>query len=300
MAFRTVEITHSSEIHVKNGQLHIEQDEGEAIIPVEDIAVVVCIGANIRLSTMGMSKLAEAGVLILTIDESYKPVAMVCPCLENSRQALVMNRQVQISNELKNFLWQSIVKQKIDNQGRSLSILGLDGAQQIFSHIECVDTGDTGNIESLAAREYFEFYHPGMNRRTDDPINSCLNYGYAVLRSAITRSLIGCGFIVAIGIHHHSQLNSFNLADDIIEPWRPMVDVIAHSIVGSNTRLSTEQRRRLACVLHNACLIDGQKTTILAAIDVMTVSLKQSVMEGKNILKVPTILPVEELSLITE
>ena len=95
--------------------------------------------------------------------------------------------------------------------------------------------GDENNIEALAASEYFQFYHKGLNRRTDDPINSALNYGYAIIRSYIIKALITTGFHCALGIHHHNDYNSFNLADDLIEPWRAMVDSLKNAIMGKNS-----------------------------------------------------------------
>ena len=116
--------------------------------------------------------------------------------------------------------------------------------------------------EALAAKEYFEYYHPNLNRRTDDPINSALNYGYAVVRSAIARATIASGFLVSWGIHHDNQFNSMNLVDDLIEPFRPMVDIIAIKVAGSNVELTKPQRYKLAHILHNACIINNQKSVV--------------------------------------
>lgn len=93
---------------------------------------------------------------------------------------------------------------EISNQARALSIMGLDNAENVDA------------MEALAAKEYFEYYHEGLNRRVEDPVNSRLNYGYAVVRSSIARSLVAVGFHPTFGIHHDSQLNAFNLADDLI------------------------------------------------------------------------------------
>ena len=101
-------------------------------------------------------------------------------------------------------LWIQIISRKISNQARALSIMGLDNAENVDA------------MEALAAKEYFEYYHEGLNRRVEDPVNSRLNYGYVVVRSSIARSLVAVGFHPTFGIHHDSQLNAFNLADDLI------------------------------------------------------------------------------------
>ena len=100
--------------------------------------------------------------------------------------------------------------------------------------------------------------HKGLNRRSDDPVNSALNYGYAIVRSYIIKALISTGFHCAIGINHHNEYNNFNLADDLIEPWRTMVDLIAFDTVGVDYNLSVKQRRCLTGVLHKPCKIDGK------------------------------------------
>lgn len=112
--------------------------------------------------------------------------------------------------------------------------------------------------EALSAKEYFSLYHKGLSRRVEDPINSRLNYGYAVVRSAIARKLVATGFHPTFGIYHDSQLNAFNLADDLIEPYRAMVDLVVHQNIGSNLKLTKIERQNIAHVLHNACIIDGK------------------------------------------
>ena len=158
--------------------------------------------------------------------------------------------------------------------------------------------------EALSAKEYFSHYHDGLNRRVDDPINSRLNYGYAVVRSSIARSLTCTGFHPTFGIHHDSQLNAFNLADDLIEPFRPMVDLIAHEDrENDNTdiRLSRAERKAIAHILHNACLMDGMKMNVMTAIERMCESLKRIILEKSDeTLKLPDILPVESMEGITE
>ena len=161
--------------------------------------------------------------------------------------------------------------------------------------------GDPDNIEGNAAKFYFQQFHPGLVRRNDDPINSVLNYGYAIVRNTIIRDLVCAGFYPAIGIHHEGPFHGFNLADDLIEPWRAMVDVVAHEIVSSQTNLSREQRRTLALVLHNACFINEEKNTISNGINIMIQSFKQAIEESDiNLLKLPDILPVEKIEVISE
>lgn len=164
----------------------------------------------------------------MTLDDKYLPTAIVLPFEGHARQSKLMHAQVNMTGEKCLELWIQIIKQKIGNQSRALSIMGLNGVEEIAKYVGSVNEQDVDYNESLAAKEYFEFYHEGLNRRIEDPINSRLNYGYAVVRSAIARKLVATGFHPTFGIHHDNQLNAFNLADDLIEPYRAIVDLVAH------------------------------------------------------------------------
>jgi len=237
----------------------------------------------------------------MTLDEKYLPTAIVLPFEGHARQSKLMHAQVRTNAEKYLQLWVQIIKQKISNQSRALSIMGMLGVEETAKYAISVHHENVDYNESLAAKEYFKFYHEGLNRRTDDPINSRLNYGYAVVRSAIARKLVATGFHPTFGIHHDNQLNAFNLADDLIEPFRPVVDIVVHDNIGANVQLTKQERRELAHVLHNACIIDGTKVNVLSAIDIMVESLKRIILENSDEeLKLPVIIPIEDMEGITE
>lgn len=301
MGFRTLEISTACEIHIKNGQLEIISEDGTALIPIEDLEQILVHGANIRLSTMDLSILTQNNVGIITLDEKYLPTAIVLPFEGHARQSKLMHAQVNTSREKYLELWVQIIKQKICNQSRALSILGFSGAESIANYAFSVHPGNVDINESLAAKEYFESFHMGLNRRSDDPINSRLNYGYAVVRSYIARCLCTTGFHPTFGIHHNSQLNAFNLADDLIEPFRAGVDLVAHNTIGINVILNRNERRELAHVLHNACMMNGMKVNVMTAVKIMCESLKRIILDSSTEqLQLPTILPVESMEGITE
>ena len=184
---------------------------------------------------------------------------------------------------------------------KALSILGISGAEKVAEFLEDLNVETVDYHEAGAAKEYFSNYHKGLNRRNDDPVNSRLNYGYAVVRSAVPRGIVSVGCHLALGIHHSSQLNAFNLADDLIEPFRPIVDLVARENIGVNERLSRAERQALANVLYNACIFCGVKVNVLSAIELLCESLKR-ILENNlsEKLALPTILPVERLEGITE
>lgn len=301
MGFRTLEISQAAEIHIKGGQLEITSVDGVAYIPIEDLNQIMVHGANIRLSTMDLSILSKNKVALMTLDEKYLPTAIVLPYEGHARQSKLMHAQVNTEDSKYLELWIQIIKQKISNQSKALSIIGLNGVEKIAKYANSITEENVDYNEALAAKSYFNYYHEGLNRRIEDPINSRLNYGYAVVRSAIARSLVSVGFHPTFGIHHDSQLNAFNLVDDLIEPYRAIVDLVAYENIGSNVQLSKTERRELSHVLHNACIVDDVKVNVMSAIDLMTESLKRIILgASEESLKLPVILPIEDLEAITE
>ena len=301
MAFRTLEINNNAELHIKSNQLEVTTNEGVAMIPIEDIAVILMHGANIRLSSMDLSILTQNKIAIITADDKFLPTAVVLPFNGSSRQSLLMHAQVNYPKDEYQLIWKDVIIQKIMNQSRALAILGKDGSETVSSHLNYINNDNVDQIEAMAAKEYFAFYHEGINRRTEDPINSRLNYGYAVIRSTIARSLVSIGFHPTFGLHHNSQLNAFNLADDVIEPYRAMVDLVAHNNIGTNANLSFAERRAMTQTLYNACIVDGVKINVLSAIDIMCESLKSIILDNSSEkIKLPIILPIETVEGVTE
>lgn len=291
MAYRIVELTKPTECHVNNHQLIVEQEDGTVQIPVEDIEIILCIGAKIRFSTMGLGELNQAGIVIVAFGKKHEPETIIEPYFPNQRHSAFLKMQINLSEDFKNCLWNKIIRQKIDNSSRNLAVLGCDGVKEIESYVSQVHDGDRDNIEAQAAAVYFQFYHKGLNRRNEDPVNSALNYGYAIVRSYIIKSIITTGFHCALGINHHNEFNNFNLADDLIEPWRAMVDQLAYGIIGDDFNLSMKQRRELTGILHKPCKIDGKVMKISTGIELMVDSFKTAVVENQpELIKLPILL----------
>ncbi len=304
--FRILEITQPSELHVTSNQLTIEQQiepkkKQRVSIPLEDLELIICTGSNIRISTMALSVMSENKIAVVIIGKDYLPSSILLPYDANVRNASIAKSQLNMNIEIKNAIWQKIIQKKIENQAKCLTLLGIDGTKDLMQMISQVQSGDPANIEGMAAKLYFQQFHPGLVRRNDDPINSVLNYGYAIIRNTIIRDIVCAGFYPAIGIHHEGPFNGFNLADDLIEPLRAMVDIVAHDIVSSQTNLSREQRRQLTLVLHNACMINGEKNTISNGINIMIQSFKTAIEQNDaDLIKLPDILPVEKIEVISE
>ncbi len=139
MGFRTLEISHAAEMHIKEGQLEITTDDGVTVVPIEDLNQIMVHGANIRLFTMDLSILSQNEVVLMTLDDRYLPTAIVLHFEGHARQSKLMHAQVNTAYEKYMEIWIDIVKQKISNQSRAFSIMGLDGAEKIAEYVAAVD-----------------------------------------------------------------------------------------------------------------------------------------------------------------
>lgn len=301
MAFRSLSIEHPAEVHVKSGQLLVSQEGGEVSIPVSDLYLIVFQGPDIRISTMAQTMLAESEVMLLYIGKNYHPAAMTIPLVSNARQARVARMQVGVSRQGQDVLWQAIVRRKIENQAQVLSLCNLPDSDVLDSYAKDIAPGDPLCREGSAAERYFAHINPGVGRRVADPLNSALNYGYAIVRAAVARELVVAGFIPAFGVHHHSQLNAFNLADDMMEPFRPTVDLVALSCAFDSERLSTDQRHALRQTLEANVRLGADVMTVAEAARREALSLRRAIERGDvSLLELPRTIPLSFKSLMRE
>lgn len=301
MSFRILEISNPAELHIHHHQLEITENEDTYIIPVDDLDIVIAFGPEIRLSTNDLMLLAANKVLLMTINHHYLPVSMTLSFVNHSRQSEVMEKQLSLSKRKINYIWDEIIRAKIRNQALHLSLAGKIGtADELFSIIPSVCYGDRHHLEAQAAKKYFSHLFPGLNRRTDTPINSCFNYGYSILRAEIAKYAAASGFLLAKEIWHSNQYNAFNLIDDFIEPFRPMVDEAVIPVISENTKLSVSQRKALASIPFNKCIINEHETTIVNAIEIMILSIRSYILDQSDKLLLPTLLPLEHIGSIIE
>ena len=301
MPYRIVSIENPAEVHVRDGQLVVIQDKGTASIPVRDILVLVVCGPSIRMSTMAQTMLATSKVAMLFLGRNHHPAAMMLPTVGYSRQVRVTQAQAAMSPDLRSELWRRIIVRKIENQARALAILGLEGAEELWACSQEVLLADADNREGFAAKQYFRYLQPGLNRREEDPLNSALNYGYAIVRALMAREVVCAGLTPALGLHHCSQLNAFNLVDDLMEPLRPSIDLLAAGIAGKSCRLSRKQRAALRDANRLAVSMRNETKTLSEATRVIARSFRRAVMQDDAYLLVlPGTKPTELLDLVEE
>ncbi len=229
MLKRTINIASRSLLSTKDGQLVVRRDCDDSIItvPVEDIGLLEIDSLQVTTTTALLVKLLENGSTTIFCDSTHHPVGLLLPLDGNSLHALRLRQQVESSLPTRKRSWQEIIKCKIRNQADVLLKLGADD-RGIRRRIQKVLTNDSTNQEGVSAAAYWKvILAPFKTRRDPDgPFpNNILNYGYAVVRACVARSLVASGLHPALGIKHSNRGNAFALADDVMEPYRPFVDM---------------------------------------------------------------------------
>ena len=280
MAWRGVHISQPARLKHRDRQLIVSQDDGEVSLAIEDIAWLILDTPQISITGSLLSALAESGVAMIVPDAKHHPAGVLLPFHQHYAQAHIAHAQVAISQPLKKRMWQSLVVAKIANQAELLAILGHERAGTLLAMSGRVGSGDPDNIEAQAARVYWSALFDNFVRANeDDRRNSLLNYGYAVVRAAIARACVASGLLPAFGLHHASKSNAFNLVDDLIEPFRPNVDRLAHSRANEceNENLTLDDRRHMAGILNDTIMLGRERLTVLAATEAVATSLVRAI-----------------------
>jgi len=282
MAWRGLHLTKPSRLSLKDGQIVVAQEDSEVRLPLEDLAWVVLDCPRTTLTATLLSACMAAGVAVVATDETHTPSGVVLPFHGHFRQGAVAHAQAAMGQPLKKRLWQAIVRAKIENQAAALETLGRDGADTLREMARHVGSGDPDNVEARAARFYWGALWTEFRREDGgDRRNKLLNYGYAVARSGVARAQVAAGLLPAFGLMHASVSNAFNLTDDVLEPFRPFVDLLAWRTAGdgrpSREDLSLDDRRAMAGVLLADAALGAEAVTLLVAAERAAESLVRAI-----------------------
>jgi len=299
MIKRTLYFGNPSYLHLQQSQLVIEypQDEGKASksVPIEDIGIVVIDHQQVTVTHAVINALIENNAAILWCDEKHLPNGLVLPMSANHTYTEKLRHQLNASAPLKKQLWKQTVQAKISNQAAVLKAHGMNHVP-LERWASDVTSGDAKNMESQASVHYWKEFFGCIEKyiirsRYGAPPNNALNYGYAVLRAVIARSLVSSGCLPAVGIFHRNKYNAYCLADDVMEPYRPLVDLhVLHLVNGAMSDgfsplrgdtegyeipedLTPEWKERLLQIPALDVRIDGMKSPLLVAAQRTTASL---------------------------
>ncbi len=290
MVWRSVVVSRPAKLRREHYSLAIEQNE-TAFVPFEDIAVIVLNHREITLTHPVLSACGEYGISLFATGETHHPCGVFLPFLAHSRATRWLRLQLDMPRPLAKQAWAVMVRRKIANQAACLTLTETEGADRLESYARRVRSGDSGNMEGQAAAFYFtKLFGKGFHRAQERWINAALDYGYAVLRGTIARGLVAHGLLPSIGLFHASEQNAFNLADDLIEPFRPLVDLfVVKHCAAENAELQPADKAALVGLLNVDMGMPRGVMSALAAIEHAVESLAR-IYEGgaKSPLELPT------------
>lgn len=300
MIRKTIEIsTPGSRLSVSNRQLVIERPEMQrASLPLEDLGVVIVDDRRAIYTQSALIELMSAGATLIITGSDHLPAGMMLPLDAHHVQTERHRAQIVTKEPVRKRIWQELVVAKLKQQAIVLyHFTGETGGLDAMAHR--VRSGDPDNLEAQAAQRYWPRLF-GKNFRRDhdaEGVNACLNYGYAVIRAAIARSIVAAGLIPSLGVFHKNRSNAFCLADDLFEPYRPFVDwrvkTLQQTKQGEELRLSDKSNRAALLTLFNeGIVIDERRLPMLGAIEASVTSLARSLTGGERGLALPTGLPL--------
>lgn len=253
MAFRVVLIENEANIHLKLNNLIVRISGDDIWIPLDDISMIVLDHPASTLTARLLCQLADSGIGVVICDQKHLPIGYYGAYDNHSRASKVMGAQIHRNSSFYDSLWKEIVKKKIENQAKAYFLLYEDneGADRILAFACDIAEGDRTNREAHAAKVYFnQLMGSSFSRGNEDLLlNSGLDYGYAIIRAYLARLCVGYGLNTQIGIHHKSEYNRFNLVDDILEPVRPFVDIVAYRLLKDEEYFLPAHRHTLVRML---------------------------------------------------
>jgi CRISPR-associated protein Cas1 len=280
MIKRIIEVGNAAHLALKNNQLVVRRNGFEPeTIPVEDLGVLILDHPAISYTQALLTACSDNNVAVLICNEKHLPNAICLPLTGNSLHTKILNRQIQIAEPVRKRLWQEIIRAKILGQAKVLDkVINEDHLLNIYA--EKVKSGDSENMEAQASRIYWPKLFGGNFRRNPDEsgINTLLNYGYSIIRAAVARAIVGAGLHPSLGIHHHNQYNNFCLADDLMEPIRPAVDIKVFELLklsSDELKLTSGNKLIILHILNNSCCIGGTNLPLMSSLHYYSASIKR-------------------------
>lgn len=297
MIGRIIEIsTDNKHLSVDRGFLIVSENKNEVgRIALDTIEAVIVYAHGVTYSNNVLVKLAEQKSPLVICNKSFLPTSILIPIEGNYTQASIMDAQIEATEPTKKRLWQQIIKTKLLQQASVLEFLGrpYKFLQELAKNVK---SGDTENREGEGARKYFPilFGEDFIRNKYVGDTNILLNYGYTILRSAVARAIIASGLHPTLGLHHKNQYNPFRLADDLIEPFRPLVDMTVFNLIEEGkTELNKETKSRLVNILSKNMPSSIGSTETDFCIQSLATSLAQIFLGKKEELELPFIMKKE-------
>ncbi len=300
MIKRTICIENACFLKFSNEQMvvsysHIKgmEDKEDKTVPIEDLGMLILEHQQISLTHYLLDKLVSSNVAVVTCNDTHHPTGLLMPLESNTLQSERFRAQIDATEPMKKQLWQQTVKVKITNQAAVLK--KWEGKYKVLENLaDNVKSGDADNSEAVAAAHYWQNIFPPVwnfyRKRDGVPPNNLLNYGYAIIRAGMARAIVGAGLLPTLGIFHRNRYNAYCLADDMMEPYRPFVDMVVRGIINKTSAVETltpAHKVELLKIPAMDTLLNGEKSPLMVAMQRTAASLARCYMGEQRKLLLP-------------
>ena len=282
MSWRTIVITKRAKLDLQLGFM-VVRGEDTTKVALNEIAVVLIESTAVSLTTSLLAELTKRKVKVIFCDEKRNPSSELVSYYGSHDTSNKIRKQIAWRQNTKESVWTEIVSEKIRKQKELLELLGKEEAELLSSYLQQIAWNDETNREGHAAKVYFNaLFGLDFTRTEDNLINAALNYGYSIILSSFTREIVANGYITQLGLFHDNMFNQFNLASDLMEPFRPLVD---KCVLGMKLeQFEHEEKMWLVDILNQAVQIDGKIQYVSNAIKIYCKSVFDALNEDDSAL----------------
>mgnify|MGYP002562289876 CR=1 FL=1 len=281
MSFRTVVIANQAKISYKNRFLVVKKDIEEKYIHLSEIDTIIVDSISVSISSYLLKELTDNKINIIFCDEKHNPYGQLQPFYSRHNSSKKIIEQTKWTLKNKDNLWTLIVKNKIINQAFLLKKIKSKQANLVFSYVDEVGVGDKSNREGHASKVYFNaLFGKKFSRGNNDIINAKLNYGYAILLSTISKEITNNGYLTQLGIHHKNEFNPFNLACDLMEPFRVIIDAFVY--YNQEKELDSNLKLDIINIFNNIYTFNSKKYTLKDIIELYVKNTFKVLSEDKE------------------
>lgn len=282
MSWRTVVISSSAKLDYHMGYMVVRKDE-EIKIHISEISILIIESTAVSLTAALLSELTKKKIKVIFFDEKRNPSSELVSYYGAHDTSEKIRRQMAWTNDVKSIIWTEIVREKILKQAKHLDEWNLAEAEMLYNYINEIEIGDASNREGHAAKVYFNaLFGKDFTRTEENSINAALNYGYGIILSTFNREIVSNGYITQIGLFHDNMFNQFNLASDLMEPFRVLID--REVIQMQRKEFTHEEKIQLVNVLNNEVMIDGKTQYVNNAIKIYCKSVFDALNENDSAL----------------
>lgn len=271
MSWRTVVICQNAKLDYQMGYLVVRCRETKKIY-IKEIGTLIIESTAVSLTSYLLSELIKNKIKVIFCDEKRNPSSELLPYYGSHDTSIKLRKQMEWTDSNKSAVWTEIVSEKIRVQSDLLYKLGMKEAELLTSYIGQIEFADSTNREGHAAKVYFNaLFGKDFTRTEENPINAALNYGYSILLSTFNREIVANGYITQVGLFHDNMFNSFNLASDLMEPYRPLIDEMVYFM--KLQKFDTEEKHYILQVLNREVVIAGKKEFVSNAVKIYVRSI---------------------------